>query len=163
MFHREFLETLDLATRFLGMDVAPRKKVLRISPVSFFYKGANHMHDLYCVDNVWYVNFPVYSSRDVCDNYWYTLTVDNNQLLQAVTDGNITFTFTSLHEAERVFTFGKSNEFSAKSTLRTRPTVLLPQNGKSGMEYDADSINFIYKTADKSVTAAWTEYFSPVE
>jgi hypothetical protein len=129
-------------TRFLGMDVTPKNKtVLRISPVRFFYKRANHMHDLFCVDNVWYVNFPVYSSRDVCD--WYTLTVDNAQLLKAVTDGDITFTFTSQNADERAFTFGKSNDFSAKSTLGARPTVLLPQNGKYGMEYNIDSIHLI--------------------
>ena len=148
-------------TRFLGMDATPKKKtVLRISPVSFFYAGANHMHDLFCVDNVWYVNFPVYASRDVCENHWYTLNVNNAELLKAVTDGNITFTFTSRREAERVFTFGKSNEFRATSTPGARPAVLLSKNGKHGMEYDADSINFIQRTAEKTVTDAWTEYFA---
>jgi hypothetical protein len=147
-------------TRFLGMDVTPRKKtVLRISPVSFIYAGANHMHDLFCVDRVWYANFPVYSSRDICDNYWYTLNVNNAELLQAITDGGITFTFKSIRDAERVFTFGKSNQFSATSKLGARPRVLLPRNGEYGTEYDADSIKFIQRTAEKNVAEAWTEYF----
>jgi hypothetical protein len=148
-------------TRFLGMDVTPRKKtVLRISPVSFLYAGANHMHDLFCIDSVWYVNFPAYSSRDICDNYWFTLNVNNTELLQAITDGGITFTFKSIRDAERVFTFGKSNQFSATSTLGARPRVLLPRNGEHGMEYDEGSINFIQRTAEKTVAEAWTEYFT---
>ena len=148
-------------TRFLGMDATPKKKtVLRISPVSFLYAGANHMHDLFCVDRVWYANFPVYSSRDICDNYWYTLNVNNAELLQAITDGEITFTFKSIRDAERVFTFGKDNEFRATSTLGARPRVLLPRNGEHGMEYDAASINFIQRTDKKTVAEAWTEYFT---
>jgi hypothetical protein len=118
------------------------------------------MHDLFCIDNVWYVNFPAYLSSDVCDNYWYTLAVHNAELLKAITDGDITSTFISLRAAERVCTFGKSNEFRATSTLGARPEVLLSQNGIHCMEYDIDSINFIQQTAENSVTDAWTEYFA---
>jgi hypothetical protein len=143
------------------MDMTPKKRVLRISPVCFLYNGVTNMHDLFCVDSVWYANFPQYLPGNVCNNLWYTPAVDNNELFKAVTDGNITFTFTSEQANRLVFTFGKNNEYSATFTLpKSKPRVLLSQNGHLGSEYDAANITFIQRMENKTVAEAWAEYFS---
>ena len=148
-------------TRFLGADTTPKKKkVLLITSVRFSYRDEVHQHDLYCVDNVWYVNFPEYT-RDGHKNYWYTLTVDNDNLLQAIMDGNITFTSLNQTKLEEGFTFGTNNKFSATIIMKGHPKFLLPfPDASSYREYDAGSIDFIRRTREKGDADAWKEYFA---